>query len=85
MVQKSPKTPLRNIKVAPNTECIIFFQDLPQQCFDYHNLTDRKRNHSYKTQASQAWCDSDRKPQRKSDEWKGTIHIFRKQFYREEG
>ena len=60
-----------------------FFQDLPQQCFDYHNLTDRKRNHSYKTQASQAWCDSDRKTQRKSADWKGTIHILRQHLHNE--
>ena len=60
----------------------VFFLDLPQECFNYHNLTDRKRNHGYKTQATQAWCDSVRKPQRTSADWKGTIHILRQLFHK---
>ena len=80
------KLVLRKNFFVDNKDCLEFkflFPDLPQECFNYHNLTDRKRNHGYKTQATQAWCDSDRKPQRTSADWKGTIHILCQHFHKE--
>merc|ERR1719273_2622852 len=50
-----------------STICI----DLPEECLDYFELSDRKRSHTWNTQYRQGWCDSQKNPKRKSIEWKG--------------
>ena len=50
----------------------LILLDLPDECLDYFELSNRKRSHEWKTQLGQDWCDSEHNLKRKSPEWNGT-------------
>jgi len=50
-----------------STICI----ELPDECLNYSELSDRKRSTTWQTQLAQEWCDNENNLRRKSPDWSG--------------